>query len=170
MDEIQYSRYNPISIIRQLIKGIILVLFVVICFSVFYQVVLRYIFQAPPTWTEEVARFSLVWLVLLGSSVCIRKGRHFNVDYVTHLMSKRIIYILSIVLNVLIVLFLSVAFYYGIIVMIRSFNITSPALGIRMAYVQMVFPIGFGVMLMEAVLIIYELFKCGMDRNSNNYS
>jgi len=47
MDEIQYSHYNPISIIRQLIKGIILVLFVVISLSVFYQVVSRYIFQAP---------------------------------------------------------------------------------------------------------------------------
>jgi len=164
MDEIQYSRFNPITIIRRIIKVIILVLFLIIIFSVFYQVVSRYVFQAPPSWTEEVARFSLVWLVLLGSSVCIRKSRHFNVDYVTQLMSKKTVYRLSIVLHLLIICFLAVAMYYGMMVMRRSFNITAPALGIPMAYIFMIFPIGFSVMLMEAILIIYELLKYGTDR------
>ncbi len=164
MEEIQYSRYNLISIIRKVIKFVILVLFIVIIFSVAYQVISRYVFQAPPSWTEEVARFSLVWLVILGSSVCIRKSRHFNVDYITQLMSKRTVYLLTIALHVLIVFFLSVALYYGITVMSRSFQIISPALQIPMAYVQMIFPIGFGAMLMEAIIIIYELIKYGPER------
>ena len=170
MEEVQYSRFNPITIIRHIIKLLLLVLFVVIIFSVAYQVVSRYVFEAPPAWTEEVARFSLVWLVLLGSSVCIRKSRHFNVDYVTQLMSERTKFYLNLTLNVLVVLFLSVALYYGIQVMSRSFYITSPALGIPMAYVQMIFPIGFGTMLMEAMIIIYEQIKYGPDRLSASES
>lgn len=164
MEEIQYSRFNPITIVRRIIKAAILILFVVIIFAVAYQVISRYVFQAPPSWTEEVARFSLVWLVMLGSSVCIRKSRHFNVDYVTQLMSQKTIYILTIALHVLIVFFLSVGLYYGTMVMARSFYIISPALQIPMAYVQFVFPIGFGAMLMEAVIIIFELIKYGPDR------
>ncbi|MDY7027940.1 MAG: TRAP transporter small permease [Spirochaetota bacterium] len=164
MEEIQYSPFNPITIIRKILKIVILVLFTVIIFSVFYQVVSRYVFQAPPSWTEEVARFSLVWLIILGSSVCIRKSRHFNVDYITHLMSKRTVYILNLFLNLLIVGFIAVALYYGIEVMANSFDTTSPALGIPMGHVYLVFPIGFGTMLMEAILLVYELIKYGPDR------
>jgi len=164
MEEVTYSRFNPISLIRGVIKLIILVLFVVIIFSVFYQVVSRYVFQAPPVWTEEVSRFSLVWLILLGSSVCIRKSRHFNVDYITQLLSKKAVYILNILLSLLIVGFLTVAFYFGIEVMSNSLYVTSPALGIPMAYIYLVFPIGFGVNLMEAVIVVFELIKYGPDR------
>jgi TRAP-type C4-dicarboxylate transport system permease small subunit len=164
MREFHYPRFHPVTIIRNIMRLVLIFLLIVIIFTVFYQVVLRYVFQAPPDWTEEVARFSLVWLVLLGSSACIRKSRHFNVDYVTQLMSERTIYFLTLILHLLIVAFLAVAFYYGTLVMSRSFSITSPALGVPMGYVQLIFPLGFGMMLLEAVLIVYELLRYGPDR------
>ena len=33
-----------------------------------------------PLWTEEGARFLLVWLVMVGSLVALRRGAHFTVD------------------------------------------------------------------------------------------
>ena len=164
MEEIRYPRFHPVTLIRYIIKIALLILSGVIIFSVFYQVVSRYVFQAPPDWTEEVARFSLVWLVLLGSSVCIRKSRHFNVDYITQGMSKNTVYALKLFLSALIVFFLSYALYYGTVLMSRSFLITAPALGISMGYVYLIFPIAFGAMLMEAIILIYELIKYGPAR------
>ena len=32
-------------------------------------------------WTEELARFCQVWIILLASSICLRKGSHLAVDY-----------------------------------------------------------------------------------------
>ena len=34
-----------------------------------YQVIARYVFHAPPVWTEELARRAMVWSGLLGASV-----------------------------------------------------------------------------------------------------
>ena len=31
-------------------------------------------------WTEEVARFCFVWIVMIGSMVAVRDGTHFDVD------------------------------------------------------------------------------------------
>jgi TRAP-type C4-dicarboxylate transport system permease small subunit len=168
MDEILYPRFHPVTLIRHIIRLALLILSGVIIFTVFYQVVSRYVFQAPPDWTEEVARFSLVWLVLLGSSVCIRKSRHFHVDYITQGMSKKTIYVLKISLNALIVFFLSYALYYGTVLMSRSFQITAPALGISMGHVYLIFPIAFGAMLMEAIILIYELIRFGPARISDD--
>ncbi|MEQ8347444.1 MAG: TRAP transporter small permease subunit [Sneathiellaceae bacterium] len=38
------------------------------------QVVARYIFDSPPVWTEELARFAMVWAGLLGAACAFRAG------------------------------------------------------------------------------------------------
>lgn len=40
--------------------------------AVTFQVVARYIFDSPPFWTEELARWLMVWGALLGSTVAFR--------------------------------------------------------------------------------------------------
>lgn len=42
--------------------------------SRFVELIPRYI------WTEEVARFCLIWLIMLGASLAVRDGTHFDVD------------------------------------------------------------------------------------------
>jgi len=44
---------------------------VAVCVMVFaagYQVIARYVFDAPPVWTEELARRAMVWAGMLGAS------------------------------------------------------------------------------------------------------
>lgn len=40
----------------------------VMVIAIMYQVVARYIFASPPIWTEELARYAMVWAGLLGAS------------------------------------------------------------------------------------------------------
>ena len=43
-------------------------------FSRFIDFIPRYI------WTEEVARFCLIWIIMLGATIAVRDGTHFDVD------------------------------------------------------------------------------------------
>lgn len=45
----------------------------VMLFSAGYQVIARYIFDAPPVWTEELARRAMVWAGMLGASVAFHE-------------------------------------------------------------------------------------------------
>ncbi|GKX34701.1 MAG: hypothetical protein MnENMB40S_23190 [Rhizobiaceae bacterium MnEN-MB40S] len=45
---------------------------VVMVASAGFQVIARYIFDAPPIWTEETARYAMVWAGLLGASAAFR--------------------------------------------------------------------------------------------------
>lgn len=38
------------------------------------QVVARYVFRAPPVWTEELARFAMIWGGLLGAAAAFKGG------------------------------------------------------------------------------------------------
>ncbi len=35
-------------------------------------------------WTEEMARFCLIWIIMIGASVAVRDGAHFDVDVLPH--------------------------------------------------------------------------------------
>ena len=47
---------------------------------VFLQVIFRYVLNLPLFWTEELARYCLVWSSLLGSAVAVKRGQHIAVD------------------------------------------------------------------------------------------
>jgi len=44
------------------------------------QVVARYVFNAPPTWTEELSLALFTWIVLLMGSAGVREGFHVYLD------------------------------------------------------------------------------------------
>lgn len=46
----------------------------------FYQVVTRFVFEQPSTWSEALTRTLLIWMVLLGCMVAFRRGALMSVD------------------------------------------------------------------------------------------
>jgi TRAP-type C4-dicarboxylate transport system permease small subunit len=40
-------------------------------------------------WTEEMARFCFIWIILVGSMIAVRDGTHFTVDLLPPTVSKR---------------------------------------------------------------------------------
>jgi TRAP-type transport system small permease protein len=47
---------------------------------VFAQVVFRYVLQLPLTWSEELARYLLIYMTFLGSALLIGEKGHISVD------------------------------------------------------------------------------------------
>ena len=64
-------------------------------------------------WTEEMARFLFIWMVMLGAMVGIRDGSHFDVDVWPELKPKANA-LLRIVSNVFVLAFALVFIWYGI--------------------------------------------------------
>ncbi len=52
--------------------------FCVLCALVFLQVVFRFVLKYPAAWTEEMARYLLVWVMFLGSAVSAKEGTHLT--------------------------------------------------------------------------------------------
>lgn len=146
-------------IIRKITEVVIVFLFVILVVVVFYQVVARYIFNDPPSWTEELARYCQVWIILLTSSVCIRKGTHLAVDYLSHKINRKVKETINIIMSALIVLYILAILIFGWKLMIAGQYQLSPALQIKMSFVYMIFPISGVLMLLEAVIQTSDLIK-----------
>ena len=65
------------QILKILLTGMIILLMI----PVFLQVFSRYIGIIPRyIWTEEIARFAFIWIVMIGATVAVREDTHFKVD------------------------------------------------------------------------------------------
>jgi TRAP-type C4-dicarboxylate transport system permease small subunit len=128
----------------------------VICFAVFAQVLSRFVFKVPLSWTEELSRFALIWLTFVAASVALREGRHFVVDIFSHgLPPKWKNYYGKFVLLVNLVL-LAVLFYTGLGIVPVAHMQESAALNIHMSYVYLSIPCGAALMILNTLFQLFE--------------
>jgi TRAP-type C4-dicarboxylate transport system permease small subunit len=76
-------------------------------FARFTQLIPAYI------WTEELARFLFIWMVMLGAMIGIREGTHFEVD-VWPVLGQRANALLRIISHVFVLVFAIVFVWWGI--------------------------------------------------------
>lgn len=155
-------------LIRRLVNGIIVTLFAVQVIVVFGQVVWRFIFNSPFSWSEELARYLQVWLVLLAASVCIRKGRHLAVDFATHALPFRINKILKLINTVIIMFFTGVLVIVSVQMILVTIDQMTPAMRVPILVVYIAFPVAGILMFMETLIVFLKLtgVKNAADMNS----
>ena len=54
------------------------------------QVIMRYIFNSPLVWSEEIARYALVWFVYLSGSYAVKYQRHVRFNVIVDLIGKKV--------------------------------------------------------------------------------
>ena len=77
------------------------------------QVFFRYVLNDSIFWSEELARFLLVWLTFLGASVAYFRGVHASVDFLVWRLGPRGQRALNILVYVLSLAFFVVMIVYG---------------------------------------------------------
>ena len=135
---------NPLlQIIRNVNDAVVVVLFLAMTITVIIQVFFRFVIQSPLRWTEELARYLMIWLVLMASADCDEKsfspsGRCS--DICTSAKSRK--RILTAIVDLLTIVFLCIMTYFGFKVVQSTTAQTSPAMQIPMALIYAAFPTG----------------------------
>lgn len=74
------------------------------------SVILRYVFNRPLEWTEELIGFVFIWLSFLGAAVVAAKRRHVAVDFITDYFPPAVKFWVQFFIYVLVMLLLAVMF------------------------------------------------------------
>ncbi|RWI88927.1 TRAP transporter small permease subunit [Mesorhizobium sp.] len=89
---------------------LLLLLVVVLSLQVFY----RYVLQAPLAWSEEAARFALVWLSMTAACLAAHNGDHFVFRWGTLLLPERPRRWVRFLVDLLVTASLAVVFYESV--------------------------------------------------------
>ena len=84
MKKLLNGYYRILQVALTLLMGLLIVPVSLQIFSRYTGLIPRYI------WTEEVARFCFMWIVMIGAMIAVRDGSHFDVDVLPKFGSKRV--------------------------------------------------------------------------------
>ncbi|HET9340964.1 MAG TPA: TRAP transporter small permease [Casimicrobiaceae bacterium] len=91
-------------------------------------------------WTEEMARFFFIWMVMLGAMVGVREGSHFDVDVWPEL-KPRTNALLRIVSMLFVLVFALVFIWYGYRFLMFGWNQTSELADLPMGFIFAAWPL-----------------------------
>ncbi|CAH6637292.1 MULTISPECIES: TRAP transporter small permease [Pseudocitrobacter] len=127
----------------------------VVC--VVWQVFSRYVLNQPSTLTDELARFLMIWVGLLGAAYTVGAQRHLAIDLLAMMLKPRKQMLLSVLINLLIFLFSGSVIVTGGLKLIAKTLATaqvSAAMQIPMGYVYLILPLSGLIMMFYALWFI----------------
>jgi len=122
--------------------------------DVFWGVITRYLLESQSSWTDELARFLLVWLSILGAAYASGKKLHIAIDLLPKRLNHKQKEYFDIAIHLIVLLFaVSVFLVGGIRYVYIAFALgqTSPALQLPIGFVYLVLPIS------GAFILYYKL-------------
>lgn len=118
--------------------------------SVLAGVFFRYVLNDSLSWSEELARYCLIWMSWFGASLALRRGGHIAVEFALDALPASARKLAVLAGELLTLFFLLVVLWYGIKATGNVSRQSTIALGISMAGPYASVPVG-------AALLIYNL-------------
>jgi len=134
------------------ILGIVLIIIMsVMVANVLWQVFTRYIMTTPSSFTDELARYLMIWIGVLGAAFVSGKNMHVAIDVLPSKLNETNRKKLAKVVDIIIISFVFFAMVIGgtrLVYLTYILKQHSPALQIPLALVYLVLPL-------SGLLIIY---------------
>jgi len=131
--------------------------------DVVWGVMVRYLLNSPSSFTDELARYFLIWVGLLGAALAAGKQMHLAIDILPNKLEPEGQKRLNILIEIIIFLFaLSILVIGGVRLVYITLTLgqASPSLGIPLGYVYIVLPLsGLLIMYYSVINIILALKK-----------
>ncbi|THV61320.1 TRAP transporter small permease [Flagellimonas alvinocaridis] len=137
--------------IDNVLGGALVIIMSAMVLNVLWQVFTRFVMGTPSSFTDELARYLMIWAGILGAAYVAGKDMHVAIDVLPQRFNKATQKRLSAAVKIAVILFaISVMVIGGIRLVYITFVLEqlSPALQIPLAYVYLVIPI-------SGLLIVY---------------
>ena len=139
--------YNAIN---RIIEFCLVFIFALLVIDVLWQVFSRYALGQSYSFTEEFARFALIWLAILGAAYLNGKREHLSMDYLVQKLTGKRLKKRKQSIEILMFIFALVVMVIGggnLVYTTLYLGQISPAMHISLGYVYAIVPIS-GLLIM----------------------
>lgn len=152
--------FRTLKVIEKMIEWVSAIGFFGIVACTILQVFFRYVLNSPLLWTEELARYCGIFVIMLASSIALKHNQHIGIDFFVSKLppsTKRPLRIFYSVVTIGVMGYLT---YYMIVLLSKMFLTPTPAMRIPIGipYLAMTFGCAMCVLLALCVLI-EEVFR-----------
>ena len=118
---------------------------------VLLAVVMRYVFNDPLTWGEELVVGLFTWMIFIGAAGAIRSHMHIRIDVMGPVLANpkmNWLNTLTVIIGIVVVLTMMTACYEYVL---QELVVESPMLGVSKAWFAMAMPTGLALMLIHVI-------------------
>lgn len=154
--------------INALVTLLVAALLCVVALAVMTQVTVRFVLTAldiniSAPWTEELARYTLIWMVFLGAAVGVRHARMIALEFGVRKLPAGTGIPIRYAVMILCIAFFGLLLSTGLDFIALGRTETSPVLGITKDKVYWAMPVSMGLMIVNSLALIAETLIEGRD-------
>ncbi len=120
------------------------------------NIFMRFFFDKPIYWAEEVATSLFIWTVFVGSAYAYRNHSHLGVDILVKMLPASAKKVTQIVINIIEIAVLAMLTYVSAQYVMNSWTRVTDVLMMPRWYFSIAVPIGFGWSLLYAVIFFVQ--------------
>ncbi|MEZ9708302.1 TRAP transporter small permease [Vibrio breoganii] len=151
--------FKGVDVATKILEKLLVFIMWAMVFTVVWQVFTRFVINSPSTFTDELSRYLLIWIGILGGAYVFALRKHLAIEILATRLSSKNQKKMSVFINLLVMTFSGIVFVYGgwnVVNTTLGFNQISPSLSLLghnlpMGYVYMVAPIS-GVFIVVCAL------------------
>jgi len=130
---------------------------------VFFQVVMRYVFEAPTSWSDEIAIYCMIWSVYISCAWAVRERAHIRVMNLIHLFPRAIATALTVLSDSIWLVFCVFLTGQGVLLELSLWEMRfeSPVLGIDQKWPYLAIAVGFGLTTIRLMQVYYRWLRHG---------
>lgn len=110
-------------------------------------------------WSEELTRFMLVGASLLGAAIAFKRGSHIAVTFLVQKLPTAIRKLVALIVQLIGIGFFFIVAYYGALLMKSESYQTTPAMGISMTWVYLMYPLIGGIILIHLISGLMDILR-----------
>lgn len=123
-----------------------------------YQVAMRYLFNSPSSFSEELLSYSFAWLAMLATVLVFGERDHMRLSFFSDKLTGRKAILLSALTEVLTLLFAALVLIHGgSTIVALALPQTTASLGIPMGYVYAIMPASGILIVLYNIINLTEL-------------
>lgn len=154
--------------LNALVTVIVAALLCIVSLAVMTQVMVRFVLTAlevniSAPWTEELARYTLIWMVFLGAAVGVRHARMIALEFGVRKLPAHAGVPIRYAVMILSIAFFGLLFSTGVDFIALGKSETSPVLGITKDKVYWAMPVSMVLMILNSLALIAETLVEGRD-------
>ncbi|TPV59052.1 TRAP transporter small permease [Aestuariibacter sp. GS-14] len=150
-----------IAFIDRTVAGALILAMLGILLAVVWQVISRYILKDPASVTEELSRFFLIWIGLLGAAYAYRQKVHLGFNLIVEKQPAQRRKVILTLVELLVFGFCATALLYGgnqLVSLTLQLEQISAALEVKIGYVYTVLPITGALIMLYCLINIRNLW------------
>jgi len=158
MKSVLQGYVNIIEIVNKVVGWILAIMLMLMSIFITWQVLARKVMGSSLAWSEEVSRFLMVWVVLLGAAYALKRGELIAVEVLPEMVSEKGKRILFLLVNLVSLVFYFVITFFGW-QMTESVSVQiAPGTGLSMFWVYLALPVGGALFILNTFFLIIKKF------------